>query len=140
MASNALNFYSIAAQVIPVLFIALAFETRAFGRIDREAEQDVLLAGIRLYAFILMVWGEAAALGVLSTERPSAGAHEAITNALIAEAVVLSLEPVIAFLRAVVGAIPARFERYTNSVLRGMILTVGVALVLLGVVQVARTI
>jgi hypothetical protein len=56
-----LDFSLTTAQILPLLFVALAFETRAFGRLDRPPERDLLFAGIRLYAL-------AAALGVPVTE------------------------------------------------------------------------
>jgi hypothetical protein len=109
--ATALDFYSVSAQVIPVLFLALAFETRAFGRLDRPPERDALLAAIRLYVFLLIVWGEAQALHVLSSQSPSHGAHGAIVTALVAEAGLLALEPAVAFLRAEAVKVPSGYER-----------------------------
>jgi hypothetical protein len=68
---NRLEFYIVSAQVIPVLFLALAFETRAFRRLDEAPEKDLFLAGIRFYAFLLIVWGEARALDAVSSQHPS---------------------------------------------------------------------
>jgi hypothetical protein len=133
-----LDFYSVAAQVIPVLFLALAFETRAFGRLDTPPEKDVLLAGIRLYAFFLIVWGEAQALHVLSSQRVGHAAHNAVVTALITEAVLLALEPAVAFLRSGATGVPARYEQYLNPALRGLLVLAGLGLMILGAVLIAK--
>jgi hypothetical protein len=129
-----LNFYSVAAQVIPLLFLALAFETRAFGRLDRPPEKDALLAGIRLYAFFLIVWGEGRALSVLSAGRESHGSHRAVVAALVTEAVLLALEPAAAFARSGTSQAPPRARRLVELVLRALLILVGLALIILGVV------
>lgn len=129
-----LQFYSTSAQVIPVLFLALAFETRAFGRLDQPPEKDVLLAGIRLYAFFLIVWGEAQALHVLSSGRASDRAHSAVTAGLVTAGVLLALEPAVAFLRAGVAQAPPQAKRYIAFALRALLIMVGIALMAIGVV------
>lgn len=136
--ATALDFYTVSAQVIPVLFLALAFEARAFGRLDRPPERDALLAGIRLYAFLLIVWGEAQALHVLSSQVPSRGAHSAIVTALVAEAGWLALEPAIAFLRAEAVKVPSRYERYFKAALNALLTAAGLALLVLGVLIVLQ--
>jgi hypothetical protein len=136
--SQPLDFYSVTAQVIPVLFLALAFETRAFGRLDRPPERDVLLAGIRMYAFFLIVWGEAQALRVLSSGHASHGAHWAVATALVTEAALLGLEPTVAFLRSGASRVPPRHERYFQLALRAVLIVVGLALIVLGAILVAE--
>jgi hypothetical protein len=83
-ASTTTDFFSGSAQVIPVLFIAIAFEHRAFGRLDDEPEKDVLLAAARLMAFALTLWGEVSALSAVSAHRGSGSEHGAVSTALIA--------------------------------------------------------
>lgn len=133
-----LSFYSTSAQVIPVLFLALAFETRVFGRLDRPPETDILLAGIRLYAFFLIVWGEAQALRVLSTQHGSHGAHHAVVAAFITEGVLLGLEPAVAFVRTGASQAPPRYQRYLEHALRVLLILVGVALIVLGAILFVR--
>jgi hypothetical protein len=133
-----LAFYSVAAQVIAVLFLALAFEANAFGRLDRPAEKDFLLAAIRLYAFFLIVWGEARALGVLSAQAGSATAHGAVVAALITEAILLALEPALAFLRAGVSQASPRVQRYLEVALRGLLIATGITLIAIGAVLLVR--
>jgi hypothetical protein len=136
--ATALDFYTVSAQVIPVLFIALAFETHAFGQLDRPPERDALLAGIRLYAFLLIVWGEAQALHVLSSQAPSHGAHSAIVTALVAEAGLLALEPAVAFLRAEAVKASSRYGRYLKAALSALLTAAGLALVALGALIVVQ--
>lgn len=132
-ASSALGFYTVTAQVIPVLFLALAFETRAFGRLDRPPEKDVLLTGIRLYAFFLIVWGEAQALDVLSSQSTSHRAHGAVVAALVTEAVLLGLEPAVAFLRSGANQVPSKYERLLELALRAVLILAGLALMAVGI-------
>jgi hypothetical protein len=139
MASTSTDFFSVSAQVIPVLFIAIAFEHRAFGRLDEEPEKDVLLAAARLMAFALILWGEVSALSAVSAHRGSTSEHGAVTTALIAEAVILSLEPVVAFVRAGAGAIPSRFDRIVHWALRAVLAVAGLALAVLGVLQILQS-
>ena len=136
---DSLAFYSTSAQVIPVLFIVLAIEMRVLGRIDQEPEADVWIAAIRLLAFALIAWGEWQALSVLSTGRDTATAHEAVTMALVAEAVVLCLEPLSAFARSLSQAIPWVLRPYASLVHRGLLVIVGLALGVLGVAQFIRS-
>lgn len=133
-----LDFYAVSAQIIPVLFLALAFETRAFGRLDRPPERDALLAAIRLYAFLLIVRGEAQALHALSSQAPSRGAHSAIVTALVTEAVVLALEPAVAFLRAEAAKVPSRYERHLRLALGALLVAAGLALLTLGAITVIQ--
>jgi hypothetical protein len=132
------DFFSVSAQIIPVLFIAIAFEHRAFGRLEDEPEKDVELAAARFFAFILIVWGEVAALGAVSAHRGNSAEHGTVTMALIAEAVILSIEPTRAFMRAGAGAVPSRFESASNLLLRVVVAVPGVALVLLCVLELLR--
>lgn len=134
---DSLAFYSTSAQVIPVLFIVLAIEV--LGRIDQAPEADVWIAAIRLLAFALIAWGEWQALSVLSTGRDTATAHEAVTMALVSEALVLSLEPLSAFARSLSQAIPWVLRPYASLVRRGSLVIVGLALGVLGVVQFIRS-
>lgn len=97
------DFFSVSAQIIPVLFIAIAFEHRAFGRLEGEPEKDVGLATARFFAFILIVWGEVAALNAVSAHHGTTAEHSTVTMALIAEAAILSIEPTRAFMRAGAG-------------------------------------
>ncbi len=135
---NRLDFYLVSAQVIPVLFLALAFETRAFGRLDEVPEKDLFLASIRFYAFLLIVWGEARALGALSSQHPSAQAHDAIVGALVTAAVLLGVEPAVALLRSGSAAIPPRYERQREIALSLLLILVGFALAIVGVVLIIR--
>ena len=139
MPSQSLDFYSVSAQVVPVLFIALAFETRAFGRLDRPAEKDFAFAGLRLYVFILIVWGEFQALHVLSTQRPTHTAHDAVVAALALEGLALAVTPAVAFLRSAVTSVPPRFERYTEPAVRVLFVLIGLAFMAIGVLLLARS-
>ncbi len=65
------DFYAVAAQVIPVLFIALAFETRSKSFLPEELHEDQSKAGRRLevtaacYSLVVTLFlagGEVAAL------------------------------------------------------------------------------
>jgi hypothetical protein len=133
-AISASDFYTVSAQVIPVLFLALAFERRAFGRLDRPPERDVFLAAIRLYAFFLIVWGEAQALRVLSSGHTGRSEHHAVVAALITEAVLLGTEPAIAFLRSGHRQLSPRYQRIMEWALRALLVLVGLALMALGVI------
>lgn len=132
------DFFSVSAQVIPVLFIAIAFEHRALGRLDGEPEKDVGLAAARFFAFILIAWGEVAALGAVSAHRGTTAEHDTVTMALIAEGVILSIEPTRAFMRAGAGAVQSRFEGASNLLLRVVVVLPGLALALLCVLELLR--
>lgn len=132
------EFFSVSAQIIPVLFIAIAFEHRAFGRLDDEPEKDVGLAAARFFAFVLIVWGEVTAINAISAGRGTSAEHGTVTMALIAEAVILSIEPTRAFTRAGAGAVPSRFESASNLLLKLVVALPGLALAVLCVLQLLR--
>ena len=60
-----LGFYEAAAQVIPLAFIALAIEMRAFQRRLEEHESPLLFALGGCFLIVLMVASEGAALAAL---------------------------------------------------------------------------
>lgn len=130
---DSLVFYSISAQVIPVLFIAVAIEMRLLGRTDAPPQSDVIVALTRYWAFWLLVWGEWQALSVLSGGHADADAHAAVTTALLAAAIMLAIEPTKAFARSVTRAMPWAVRPYAQ-VARGVFnVIVAITLFALGV-------
>lgn len=76
---RALDFFSTAAQVIPVIFLVVVFEARKVG-VRVNPDQDTL--AVALTAFCLIA-GEAAALRVLSTGEPTAALHTVVSVSLV---------------------------------------------------------
>jgi hypothetical protein len=100
------DFYSACAQVLPVLFLAVAVEFRFFGVTEaevtywKESDDNVgLNVGFHVVAIAgyvtTLVLGEGAALRVLSTGENLRGAEELVIGSLAASGAVLMLAPVI---------------------------------------------
>jgi hypothetical protein len=102
-----LAFYTVAATIIPVLFIAAVFEARFLEppphRRDKNPERTIdltdLLTGVVLLGFGIL--GEAASLEVLSTRRPSTHGHAAAVLALIVLAFGVIATPVTSAIRPI---------------------------------------
>jgi hypothetical protein len=139
MRGGSLDFYSTGAQVIAVLFVVIAFELRFFGDLDREPERDMLVALVRVYAFGLVAWGEWRALHALSIGYGDKTTHGAVVAALVAEFAVLALVPLGAFSRSAHEAIPERIQPAASLARRALLVLAGVLLLVLGMVQILRS-
>lgn len=92
-----LAFYSTAATIIPVLFLALVYQTRYF----RETEQPYSVLSLfqfclALGAMVVAVLGEVDAMHVLETQHPTVGYRQAAGVALIVLGTAVLSEPVLA--------------------------------------------
>lgn len=92
-----LAFYSTAAVVIPVLFLALVYQTRYF----RETEQPYSVLSffqfwLALGAMVVAAVGETAAMHVLETQHPTLGYRQAAGVALIVLGTAVMSEPALA--------------------------------------------
>jgi hypothetical protein len=105
------DFFSAAAQVLPVLFLASAVEFRLFVVTKDEVREWIVdqalaknvagnLAAIVGYATTIAL-GEYAALRVLETDRAFVGSQELVVGALAVSAAFLVLAPTLALLFAV---------------------------------------
>jgi heme A synthase len=90
---NELEFYSAAAQVIPLLFLVIVFEVRFW---ERGSYRDAGRSWVRLTArafdvlvLLLIVAGEWAALRVLDTGSAGEWSHRLVVNALLLEGLVI---------------------------------------------------
>jgi hypothetical protein len=90
---NELEFYSAAAQVIPLLFLVIVFEVRFWER-DTHREQGpswVRLAArvFDVLVLLVIVAGEWAALHVLDTGNAGEWSRRLVVGALLAEGIVI---------------------------------------------------
>jgi hypothetical protein len=90
---NELEFYSAAAQVIPLLFLVIVFEVRFW---ERGSYREEGLSWLRLAArafdvlvLSVIVAGEWAALRVLDTGNAGEWSHWLVVDALLAEGIVI---------------------------------------------------
>ena len=79
---GSLAFYATAAQVIPIIFLALVFELRTL-QTGTNAEQKAVWALYKLPVAVVLVAGEAAALFVIASGRPSETWEALIATTLI---------------------------------------------------------
>jgi hypothetical protein len=133
------SFFEAAAQVIPVLFIVLAFELRVFGDIGKkEPERDVAMAFVRLLVFLLIADGEWRALHVLLTGGVQRTDEATVTVTLLAEATTLALIPLLSFLRAAEAGAPARYKPLVGWGARIASGAFGLGLMAAGVLQIVN--
>jgi arginine exporter protein ArgO len=96
-----LAFYSVAATVIPLLFITLVFEAKALAPDEDAPERWTELAtAVGIVAFAL--GGEVAALKVLLTQHPSAAAQSTIVGSLLLTSFGVLFRPLAALIRPMV--------------------------------------
>lgn len=72
-----LAFYEIAATVIPVLFLAMLYEGRAFASPSAGASLFLLVSGC-----LIAIYGEAAAFHVIANRQPTSGNQKEVAEAL----------------------------------------------------------
>jgi hypothetical protein len=113
--SNA-DFYSAAAQVLPLLFLAAAVEFRLLVVTKEDVKKTVESGGLGL-AFVTTLiittayvatigLGEWAALRVLLYERTFPTSETFVVGSLVAAGLVLALAPAYTLLEAIVEAVP----------------------------------
>lgn len=107
-------FYSVAAQVIPVLFLALVFETRLLrSYADEPFANSVFFIGV----FGAMLVGEVAALAALNGTAPSRLEKNMVWAALIVGVLLVLGWPIWSRTGRVLGAVPPRVRRLGEPVL-----------------------
>jgi heme A synthase len=88
-----LEFYSTAAQVIPLLFLVIVFEVRFWERgTYREADRRwvrLTARALDILVLLLIVAGEWAALRVLDTGTAGEWSHRLVVDALLVEGIVI---------------------------------------------------
>jgi hypothetical protein len=124
-------FYSVAAQVIPVLFLALVFETRLLrSYADEPFANSVFFIGL----FGAMLVGEVAALAALNGTAPSRLEKNMVWLALILGVLLVLGWPIWSRIGRVLGAVPPRVRRFGEPVLVLGVVVVAL-LVMLGVIS-----
>jgi hypothetical protein len=137
MAGGSLAFYELAAQIIPVLFLAVMFELRFLGGPGR-ATTDLFVAVIRVGILLIFVYGEARALHVVAIGQPSNSAQQDVIGALVAGAWLLALYPVSDLARVGRERLPTPVRERATAISRAGRLLVGVGLMVVGVLLVVR--
>jgi hypothetical protein len=120
-ASSNLAFYEVAAQVIPVLFLALAVENRLFGSRKEKSEPAtdfLILAGI-----LLGVVAEMVSINALITQKPAGD----IERTAVIYTIVLLLLPFV-----VRAALPSFAALATGSSRTSGLLQVAIAVLTVG--------
>jgi hypothetical protein len=113
---NELEFYSAAAQIIPVLLLALVLEGRLF---ELEERAERLPESLWIIALIgAMLAGEVAALSALAAGKAATALEDAIIMLAIFYGVVLvAALPVLPRVRALRDALPRRVAFVLENVL-----------------------
>lgn len=81
MVGDPLAFYGVAATVIPVLLLALIYQTRVLEQLAADDPRTKLINGP--WYFALAILGEAAAFHVLATRHPTQQAQALVTVSVI---------------------------------------------------------
>lgn len=88
---NPLAFYSAAATVIPLLYVALVYQARLFERATQPRPARFWYA---YAAAFIVATGELTAFHVLSTEHPTPGQKHLVADVLLILGVSLLVQPV----------------------------------------------
>jgi hypothetical protein len=95
-----LAFYSAAATVIPVLFLALVYQTRYLRRPESHHRWLPLFQSwVAVSAMLVAAAGEVAALHVLETQTPTLKDQHTVAITLILFGTAVVIEPVVAALQ-----------------------------------------
>jgi hypothetical protein len=133
-----LAFYTVAATIIPVLFLALVYQAKYF---QPEEKPYSLLSLFQVYlalgTMVVAAAGEVAALHTLETQHPTLGAQQGVSIALIIFGTALLSEPVL----SVIGRWPdLPGERWHTKSRTIMALWLGIVwfFAILGILSVLR--
>jgi hypothetical protein len=98
-----LAFYEVAAAVIPVLYLAIVFQTRSFRQSPKESpftlEAFILRNAVLLMVLVAFV-GEFDALNVLASQHPGTTARHGVSISLFVLGMGLVIEPLLSISRA----------------------------------------
>jgi hypothetical protein len=129
-----LAFYSVAATIIPVLFLALIYQATALESLTPEWG-----ASAALVALVLVAFGETEALSVLVTQQPSDKAQDIVMLSVSVVFLVVVLHPIMSTIKRMPDEPGHRpkllgIPRSDSSIVLHAVLLITPAVVILGVV------
>ena len=101
-------FYEIAAQVAPVLFLALTIETRTFRAMDVDLEAFSVAQWFAPYPIVALLYVEFESLRVIAINDPTRRTFDVVVATLVAAGVTLLIS-------ATLGHVPSRETRPVHS-------------------------